>query len=124
VAGPARRRKTPAEPLEPSWNEVSVGCAASDFCSTRRKLPPANIEKPKLGFIQRFPKRSKLPLLLLLPRSEINSLTKTPKSSLLSRKVQHFSSATRRTFQPPFTVAQETKKSRKSNEPATAEPAS
>jgi len=60
VAGPARRRKTPAEPLEPSWNEVSVGCAASDFCSTRRKLPPANIEKPKLGFIQRFPRSTTL----------------------------------------------------------------
>jgi hypothetical protein len=54
VAGPARRRKTPAEPLEPSRDDVSVGYAVSDFRSTQRKLPPANIEKPKLGFIQRF----------------------------------------------------------------------
>jgi hypothetical protein len=28
------------------------------FCSARRKLPPANIENPKLGFIQRFPSAS------------------------------------------------------------------
>ena len=38
---------------------MSVGCAVSNFCSARRKLPQANIEKPKLGFIQRFP-RSRL----------------------------------------------------------------
>ena len=38
-----------------AWDEVSVGRAVSDFCSARLKLPPANIENPKLGFIQRFP---------------------------------------------------------------------
>jgi hypothetical protein len=39
-----------------SWAELSVGCAASVFCPAQRKLPPANIENPILGFIQRFPK--------------------------------------------------------------------
>ncbi len=53
VAGTARRRKTAAQPLESSRDEVSVGCAVNDFCSTRSKLPQANIEKPKLRFIQR-----------------------------------------------------------------------
>jgi hypothetical protein len=38
-----------------AWDEVSVGCAVSVFCRARRKLPPTNIENPKLGFIQRFP---------------------------------------------------------------------